>query len=247
MVGQVLVSSPRMKWNIYIHTWIRGVYNAPRSWHTFIVIYLKPSMFSWLKCTFPFNMSRSTPACIPVTIIKLQWRFYYMYPWNGLVTNISWHLTYLRKHADCHGFVCDLAGWLFLIFRMEVQACGGKSISSTASYRYICVDPSEFLEGGGHFSGCVEETCFWDYTSQLFNGVFQRWGREQDIATSTLGSILGESTGTEKSWLSDGEFSGKCVLPIPETIGTSSWQRGGHKRSQSWSKRTIFKGFCWSF
>lgn len=42
---------------------------------------------------------------------------------------------------------------------------------------------------------------------------FQRWGREQDIATSTLGSILGESTGTEKSWLSDGEFSGKSVLP----------------------------------
>ena len=117
-----------MKWNIYIHTWIRGVYNAPRSWYTFIVIYLKLSKFSWLKCMFPFNMSRSTVACIPVTIIKLQWRFYYMYPWNGLVTNISWHLTYLahvlkqsktrggRKYADCHGFVCGLAGCRLFFF-----------------------------------------------------------------------------------------------------------------------------------
>ena len=125
---------------------------------------------------------------------------------------------------------------------MEVQACGGKSISSTASYRYICVDPSEFLEGGVIFRAAWRKLVF--EITQLFNGVFQRWGREQDIATSTLGSILGESTGTEKSWLSDGEFSGKSVLPIPETIGTSSWQRGGHKPSQSWSKRTIFKGFC---
>lgn len=40
IVGQVLVSSPRMKWNIYIHTWIRGVYNAQRSWYIYMYIYI---------------------------------------------------------------------------------------------------------------------------------------------------------------------------------------------------------------
>ena len=79
---------------------------------------------------------------------------------------------------------------------MEVQACGGKSISSTASYRYICVDPSEFLEGGGIFRAAWRKLVF--EITQLFNGVFQRWGREQDIATSTLGSILGEGNPPER-------------------------------------------------
>ena len=44
--------------------------------------------------------------------------------------------------------------------------------------------PVRVLRGGGHFSGCVEETCF--EITQLFNSEFiQRWEREQDIAAST--------------------------------------------------------------
>ena len=64
---------------------------------------------------------------------------------------------------------------------MEVQACGGKSISSTASYRYICVDPSEFLEGGVIFRAAWRKLVF-EITHHNSSMEFSKGGDENKIS-----------------------------------------------------------------